>query len=108
MSRIIQLSDLHVLPAPQRVSGVLNTHALLVDTIDTPLADWHKIGPIDAVVVIGDITDTSDAQSYQLFRQQIQRLPAPYFLIPSNHDRRDTMRLCFEDNATIPPSGKIN
>ena len=108
MSRIIQLSDLHVLPAPQRVSGVLNTYALLVDTIDTLLADWHKIGPIDAVVVTGDITDTGDAESYQLFRQQIQRLPAPYFLIPGNHDRRDPMRHCFEDKATIPPSGKIN
>ena len=46
MSRIIQLSDLHVLPVPQRVSGVLNTYALLVDTIDTLLADWQKSDPL--------------------------------------------------------------
>ena len=108
MARIIQLTDMHVLPPSQRVSGVLNTYELLIDTIDTLLDDWHKIGPIDAMIVTGDITETGDVESYQLFRQQVRRLPVPYFLIPGNHDRRDPLRQCFEDMATIPKSGKIN
>ena len=108
MARIIQLTDMHVLPPSQWVSGVLNTYELLIDTIDTLLDDWHKIGPIDAVIVTGDITETGDVESYQLFRQQVRRLPVPYFLIPGNHDRRDPLRQCFEDMATIPKSGKIN
>ena len=108
MSRIIQLTDLHIRPPGHLVSGMLDTYELFVQAIDSLLADWHKIGPIDAVIVTGDITDTGDLESYQLFRQQIERLPAHSLLIPGNHDERDHLRRCFHDMAAIPTTGKIN
>ena len=108
MSRILQITDLHLAVPPRLVSNELNTYKLLESAIDRILLDWELIGPVDAVVVTGDISDIGDIESYQMLRTQVERLPVPYYVIPGNHDLREPMRKCFSDMAYMPISGKIN
>ncbi len=106
--RVLQLSDPHVLTPPEKVSGVLDTAELFETAINRILVDWEKLAPIDAVVVTGDITDRGDSKSYAAFRQQVDRLPAPSFVIPGNHDLREPMRAAFADRSYMPSTGKLN
>jgi 3',5'-cyclic AMP phosphodiesterase CpdA len=108
MSRILQITDLHIAVPPRLVSNELNTYKLLEMAIDRILVDWELIGPVDAVVVTGDISDIGDIESYQAFRRQVERLPVPYYVIPGNHDLRESMHQCFRDMVYMPDSGKIN
>lgn len=108
MSRILQITDLHIATPPRLVSYKLDTFKLFESAIDRILADWQKIQPIDAVMVTGDISDLGDIESYQLFRKQIERLPAPYYVLPGNHDLIEPMQECFKDLDYMPNSGKIN
>ena len=41
-------------------------------------------------------------------RAELDRLTAPYFVIPGNHDRRDTLRAAFHDHAYLPAEGDLN
>jgi len=108
MTRILHLTDTHVTVPPHRVSGVLDTFALLGSAITRILADLDRIGPIDAVIVTGDLTDQGDAESYRLLRRQIERLGLPWFAIPGNHDLRDPMRAALADLEYQPAEGRLN
>lgn len=108
MSRILQITDMHVAAPPELVSGRLDTASLLEKAIDRVLEDWHRFGPVDVVLVTGDISDRGDAESYSFFRRQIDRLPATTLVIPGNHDVRDSLRACFSDAAHMPAEGKIH
>ena len=108
MSRILQISDPHIVIPPQKVSNKPETLHLFEQMIDQILGDMEKISPVDAVIITGDIADTGDIQSYQAFKRQIERLGIPYFVIPGNHDLRAPMRQCFQQLDFMPGSGKIN
>ncbi|SLN20860.1 3',5'-cyclic adenosine monophosphate phosphodiesterase CpdA [Roseovarius gaetbuli] len=108
MTRILQLSDTHVTVPPHRVSGELETFALLGSAITRILADLDGLGPIDAVVVTGDLTDLGDAESYHLLRRQVERLGLPWFAIPGNHDLRAPMRAALADLDYLPAEGRLN
>ena len=62
----------------------------------------------DAVLFSGDAVDEGDLESYRLFRELIQPLQIPLFVIPGNHDERETMRNCFADRSYMPAKGLIN
>ena len=68
----------------------------------------NKIGPIDAVLASGDVSDDGSAESYQRFQQMIAPLGVPLFVIPGNHDLREPMRSAFEASAYLPGAGKLN
>ena len=108
MSRILQITDMHVEAPPELVSGRLDTARLLEKAIDSILEGWHQFGPIDVLIATGDISDSGDAESYSFFRQQIERLPASTLVIPGNHDRRESLRACFSDAPYMPVAGKLH
>ena len=108
MSRILQISDMHVVAPPALVSARLDTARLFEKAIDRILKDWHQFGPIDVLIATGDISDRGDAESYSFFRQQIERLPASTLVIPGNHDRREPLRACFSDASYMPIAGKLH
>lgn len=108
MARILHITDPHVVLAPDLVSNTLDTAAIFGAAIDAILDRWETFGDVDAVVATGDVTDNGDLASYQSFRAQIERLPAPCFVIPGNHDLREPMRACFGDCDFMPETGKIN
>ncbi len=108
MTRILQISDPHLLVEPGTLSGQVLPAKNFEAAIDAIIEHLDKIYPVSAIVVTGDISDDGHADSYKLFRTQINRLNLPYFVIPGNHDHRETMRTCFSDLPTMPSGGKIN
>ena len=108
MTRILHITDPHVVLSPDLVANTLDTGAIFNAAITAILDRWETFGNVDAVVVTGDVTDNGDLASYQAFRTQIKRLPAPCFIVPGNHDLREPMRTCFGDCDFMPNAGKIN
>lgn len=108
MVRVIQITDPHIIAPPKRLSAQIDSIQMLQDAISHIKADLHKIGPIDAVLITGDISDDGSAESYALFRDLIGPLNLPYFVIPGNHDQREPMRKAFADQSYVPDSGRLN
>lgn len=108
MTRIIQISDPHIVPTGELAYGRVDTAAPLkacVETINRILPD---IGPVDMAIVTGDLTDFGTAQEYQRFRDIMEPLAIPYRAIPGNHDNVRMMRAGFADQEWMPKSGPIN
>jgi 3',5'-cyclic-AMP phosphodiesterase len=49
----------------------------------------------DAVLVSGDLADNAAPAEYALVREVVARLEVPTYVLPGNHDVRDTMRGSF-------------
>ena len=108
MARFLQLSDLHVVAPGTLASGRLDTPAQLRKAVDALLLRLPAIGPIDAVIVTGDISDDGSAESYDTARLELNRLGLPLLAVPGNHDRREGFRGCFGDLEFIPKTGLID
>jgi 3',5'-cyclic AMP phosphodiesterase CpdA len=108
MARLLQISDLHIVAPGALASGRLDTGDLLRRAIDALLARLAALGPLDAVLVTGDISDDGSAASYDIARRELDRLGLPLLVIPGNHDCRDALRRAFADLPTMPPTGLID
>jgi Icc protein len=108
MARFLQLTDLHVVAAGTLASGLLDTRAMLGAAIDQLLQRREALGPFDAVLVTGDVSDDGSADSYALARAELDRLGLPILVIPGNHDSRDALRAAFSDLPTMPATGLID
>lgn len=108
MARFLQLSDLHVVAPGALASKRLDTPHLLRRAIDALCARLDAIGPLDAILVTGDISDDGSAESYDLARSELDRLGLPLLVVPGNHDCRDVLRNAFGDLPMMPPTGLID
>jgi 3',5'-cyclic AMP phosphodiesterase CpdA len=108
MARFLQLSDLHVVAPGTLASGRLDTPALLRKAVDALLLRLPAIGPVDAVIVTGDISDDGTTASYDRARAELDRLGLPLLPVPGNHDTREGFRHCFGDLSFIPETGLID
>ncbi len=96
MKKIIQLTDLHIVPHGERVFGfdpVARLQAVLDDV-------YEKHADADLCVITGDLTDRGDEASYQLLRDRLQDFPLPLCLMMGNHDRRQPFLSVFPDTRT--------
>lgn len=108
MARLLHLSDLHVVAPGTLASGVLDTPALLGAAIDTIRSRLDALGPLEAVLVTGDISHDGSAESYATARAELLRLALPLLVIPGNHDRRAPFRQTFADISAVPEDGPAN
>ncbi len=108
MTRILQISDSHIVPEGQKAYGVVDTAAALADTVATINRRLPEIGPVDLVVMTGDLTDFGTEAEYARFRAILSALEVPYRAIPGNHDCRETMRRAFADQDWMPETGPLN
>lgn len=108
MARFLHLSDLHVVPEGQLVSGQLDTAHLLRMAIDTLIRRRDAIGPVDAVLVTGDISDDGSAESYKIARRELERLGHRLLVVPGNHDGREAFRAGFANLPEMRPTGLID
>lgn len=108
MARFLQLSDLHVVAPGSLVSGVLDTGARLRAAVDRLLDLREALGPLDAVLVTGDISDDGSPGSYAIARAELDRLGLPLLPVPGNHDAREAFRTAFSDVPAMPASGLID
>lgn len=108
MTRIIQISDPHVVLRGQLAYGQVATHEALADCVETINRTLPVIGPVDMAIVTGDLTDFGTDEEYQLFRDIMAPLEMPYRVIPGNHDHVATMQRSFTDQDWMPQSGPVN
>jgi Icc protein len=108
MTRMIQISDPHIVPHGQLAYGQVDTAEALANCVETINASLTNIGPIDMVIVAGDLTDFGTQEEYQRFRKIMEPLNLPYRAVPGNHDDVTVMRACFSDQQWMPVEGPIN
>ena len=99
MTNLIQLSDLHLVPPGKLTSKVLDTNAILEETINEILSKKDYFGQIDGLVVTGDVSDDGSMESYLSAYAKLSKLNVPILVIPGNHDLRDPMRKVFHENV---------
>jgi Icc protein len=92
---LVQLSDPHIDVGP----GDTGSAAALAAAVDAVLR--LDPGP-HAVLVSGDITNHSDARSYERARELLAPIPVPVHVLPGNHDEREAFRTWFTED---PVSG---
>lgn len=108
MTTILQVSDTHIVPAGQLVSDRLDTAASLERLVSRITAIKPAIGPVDAILLSGDLSDDGSAESYARLKTILAPLGLPLFVIPGNHDLRDPMRAAFASDGYLPQSGRLN
>ena len=108
MTRIIQISDPHIVPYGQLAYGQVDTAKALADCVETIDRSLAEIGPVDMVIVTGDLTDFGTEEEYLRFRSLMEPLTVPYRAVPGNHDDVEVMRSCFSDQSWMPSQGPIN
>jgi 3',5'-cyclic AMP phosphodiesterase CpdA len=108
MTRVLHLTDLHVVEPPARASGRLDTARLLTEAVDHLLERRPMLGPWSAVLVTGDVSDDGSHASYRIVREQLERLAVPILMLPGNHDRREPMREVFADLPGMPAEGPLD
>jgi 3',5'-cyclic AMP phosphodiesterase CpdA len=106
MTSILQLSDTHIVPEGALVSGRLDTADALARLVARIGSIREQIGPIDALLVSGDLSDDGSAESYKRFKTLIAPLNLPTYVITGNHDARDPMRTAFAKD--LPTNGPLN
>lgn len=108
MTRIIQISDPHIVPFGQLAYGQVDTAEALAQCVETINRSLPEIGPVDMAIVTGDLTDFGTPEEYQRFRSLMEPLDMPYRAVPGNHDDAATMQACFADQDWMPEEGPVN
>jgi Icc protein len=106
MTAILQITDTHIVGEGKLVSGRLETAAALTRLVDRIVSIRHQIGPVDAVIVSGDLSDDGSEESYARFKTLLAPLDLPTYVIPGNHDVREPLRRAFAGD--LPVSGPLN
>ena len=106
MTTILQISDTHIVPEGTLVSGRLDAADALARLVARINSIRDQIGPIDALLVSGDLSDDGSLESYARFKSLIKPLGLPTYVIAGNHDTRDPMRAAFAKK--LPVTGPLN
>ncbi|WP_269901742.1 phosphodiesterase [Paenalcaligenes faecalis] len=93
--KILHFSDLHIVPAGQRLFG-LNPAQQLQQLIDHAL---QHHGDADLCVITGDLTHKGEVGAYEVLAEKLQQLPMPVQLLVGNHDDRHHFRSYFPDQS---------
>lgn len=108
MTTVLQISDTHLVPEGSFVSDQLDP-ALALQRLVARIGEMREqLGPIDAVLHSGDLSDDGSADSYSRLKEILAPLELPVFAVPGNHDHRDNMRAAFAEQGYLPCSGKLH
>jgi len=99
---IAQISDMHVTAEGTLLYKRLDTAGYLERAVAHILG--LDVRP-DVVIATGDLVDGGKAEEYARLRGLLAPLPMPVYLIPGNHDARDSLRAAFPDHAYLPKEG---
>lgn len=108
MTRILHISDPHILPQGQLFQGQVDTAVALRRLLEGLAALLPRVAPVEQIVVSGDLTETACAGAYAHFADIMQHSPLPWSAVPGNHDSRTAMRQAFGDQNWLPAEGAIN
>jgi Icc protein len=87
------ISDFHVFAhAPETSLVRLDVE----NAVRKVVADIVSLSPkLDAVMFTGDLTDGGSSADYALLQDILAPITVPVFVVPGNHDRRETLRAAF-------------
>jgi 3',5'-cyclic-AMP phosphodiesterase len=101
---LAQISDCHVVEPGRRLFDRIDTAAHLAAAV----THLNRIGP-DFVWVTGDLVDSGRPAQYAHLRAMLDRLEAPYAVMPGNHDAREALKAAFADHPYWQPgSGSLH
>ncbi|MGV0878901.1 metallophosphoesterase [Martelella sp. FLE1502] len=103
---IAHLSDFHVFADSPETSLVRRDAPEAARKVVADLAAFTPA--VDAVMLTGDLTDCGTAEDYELLEDILAPLKVPIFVVPGNHDRRETMRAAFRSRLPFPATGFLN
>lgn len=92
---IAHISDFHVFSEAPETSLVRPDAEAAARKVVADIAGYFP--RFDAVCLTGDLTDGGSVEDYALLKDILSPIQVPVFLIPGNHDRRDTLRDAFRD-----------
>lgn len=102
---IAQLSDLHIKANGRLSYKKVDTHAALLEAIET----LNALRPRpDVVVITGDLVDFGTPDEYQTLRVALQRLHYPFYLMAGNHDDRQALRAAFPEHTYLQAGPTLN
>lgn len=101
---IAQMSDPHFLPSGTLAFGKVDVAGCLERAIDHLNA---LDPPPDLVLITGDLTNDGDVPVFAELAERLDRLIAPYYPLPGNHDQREAMRLAFGHLDCLPGDGRL-
>lgn len=108
MTKILQLSDPHIMPEGALFQDRVDTTEALRKMLSGLARLLPAIGPVDRLVISGDLTETGCAGAYARFRDIMAECPLPWRVIPGNHDSREGVRALVPDAQWMPRQGPIN
>lgn len=95
---LCQISDLHVKTPGSLSYRVVDSAAFLRRCIE-------HIGKLpqtpDALVITGDLVDFGRTDEYAHLRELLQPLSMPFYLVPGNHDDRQSLQAAFPEHAYL-------
>lgn len=84
--RLLQVTDPHLFADESRELYGVNTGATFSATLAKGIAEAP--GPLDAILVTGDIAEDGRRETYERFSSIVGALGMPVMCIPGNHDDR--------------------
>ena len=108
MTKVVQISDPHIVPQGQLAYGKVDTATALAATVAAVNDKLPQIGPVEMAIVTGDLTDFGTPDEYERFKQIMAPLAVPYLAIPGNHDARSAMRAAFADQDWMTAEDEIH
>jgi Icc protein len=81
--RILQISDIHIVPEPGREIYGVDSHLALERVLAAALA--RSPSP-DVVVATGDLSEDASVESYRRLKGLLDATGLPTYVIPGNHD----------------------
>ena len=97
---IAQISDTHILAK----SADEPESAARADNLRRCIADINRQGA-DAVIHTGDSVHHAREEEYAHLREIVDELEAPFYLVPGNRDRHDSLRRVFADHPIASGEG---
>ncbi len=92
---IAHISDFHVFAGKPETKLVRLDAERVARLVAQDLVKFSP--PLDAIAFTGDLTDGGSEADYSLLKDILAPLTMPVFMIPGNHDKRETMRAAFAD-----------
>jgi Icc protein len=101
---IAQITDTHIRRKGDLLHHMIHTGRELRRSITA----LNALVPRPAfLVATGDLVERGKASEYRRLRRFLAELRLPVYLVPGNHDDRDTLRDEFREHRYLPPKGPL-
>jgi 3',5'-cyclic AMP phosphodiesterase CpdA len=99
LTSLVQITDTHVVERGTLLYGKADTARHLAECV----SEINAMRPQpDGVLITGDLVEHPGPDTYSHFKDLIEPLEMPVYLMPGNHDNPEVMQDFFSDTAMFP------